>query len=83
LSKPEAVSPPPDGGFGGGNPAEGQNVLLSLTTGTYNTALQTVVEQQKQIDSLEAELKEQRNLILKISEKLGTTRPAPQMVSDD
>jgi hypothetical protein len=33
-----AVSPPPDGGYPGGNTAEGQNALLSLTTGTYNTA---------------------------------------------
>ncbi len=37
--KAEAVSPPPDGGYPGGNTAEGQNALLSLTTGTYNTAV--------------------------------------------
>jgi len=35
----QAVVPPPDGGYPGGNTAEGQNALLSLTTGTYNTAL--------------------------------------------
>jgi uncharacterized coiled-coil protein SlyX len=34
-----AVSPPPDGGYAGGNTAEGQNALLDLTTGTYNTAI--------------------------------------------
>ncbi|MGE5214018.1 MAG: tail fiber domain-containing protein [Nitrospirota bacterium] len=34
-----AVSPPPDGGYPGGNTAEGQNALLSLTTGGYNTAV--------------------------------------------
>jgi hypothetical protein len=34
-----AVSPPPDGGYPGGNTAEGQNALLSLTSGSYNTAL--------------------------------------------
>ena len=34
-----AVSPPPDGGYPGGNTAEGQSALLSLTTGTYNTAI--------------------------------------------
>lgn len=39
LPKSHAVSPPPDGGYAGGNTAEGQNALLSLTTGTYNTAL--------------------------------------------
>jgi hypothetical protein len=39
LPKVEAVSPPPDGGYPGGNTAEGHNALLSLTTGTYNTAV--------------------------------------------
>jgi trimeric autotransporter adhesin len=34
-----AVTPAPDGGYAGGNTAEGQNALLSLTTGTYNTAI--------------------------------------------
>src|SRR5438132_1339141 len=33
------VSPPPDGGYSGGNTAEGQNALLSLTTGGFNTAV--------------------------------------------
>jgi hypothetical protein len=39
LPRAKAVSPPPDGGYPGGNTAEGQNALLSLTTGTYNTGL--------------------------------------------
>ncbi|KAF5408767.1 MAG: hypothetical protein Udaeo2_10200 [Candidatus Udaeobacter sp.] len=34
----EAVSPPPDGGYPGGNTAESYSALLSLTTGVYNTA---------------------------------------------
>jgi len=34
-----AVSPAPDGGYSGGNTAEGQAALLSLTTGGYNTAV--------------------------------------------
>ena len=34
----QAVSPPPDGGYLGGNTAEGQDALLSLTSGLYNTA---------------------------------------------
>jgi hypothetical protein len=38
-STAQAVSPAPDGGYPGGNTAEGQNALLSLTTGTYNTAV--------------------------------------------
>jgi hypothetical protein len=35
----QAVSPPPDGGYPGGNTAEGQNALLRLTSGYYNTAV--------------------------------------------
>ncbi len=35
----QAVSPPPDGGYPGGNTAEGQDAVLSLTSGTYNTAI--------------------------------------------
>src|SRR5436305_3058568 len=38
-SKVEAVSPAPDGGYPGGNTAEGQAALFSLTTGGYNTAV--------------------------------------------
>lgn len=34
-----AVVPSPDGGYPGGNTAEGTNALLSLTTGVYNTAV--------------------------------------------
>jgi len=39
LSTVQAVSPAPDGGYPGGNTAEGQAALLSLTTGRYNTAV--------------------------------------------
>jgi len=39
LSKAQAVVPPPDGGYPGGNTAEGQSALLSRTTGLYNTAI--------------------------------------------
>jgi trimeric autotransporter adhesin len=39
LISAQAVSPPPDGGYPGGNTAEGQNALLSLTSGTYNTGV--------------------------------------------
>src|SRR5437867_11555182 len=39
LPKTTAVTPPPDGGYPGGNTAEGLNALRSLTTGGYNTAV--------------------------------------------
>jgi hypothetical protein len=35
----QGVIPAPDGGYPGGNTAEGQNALLSLTSGTSNTAV--------------------------------------------
>ena len=41
LSKSQAVVPPPDGGYPGGNTAEGHLALASLNTsaGLYNTAV--------------------------------------------
>ena len=39
LPRAQAVIPAPDGGYPGGNTAEGERALLHLTTGTYNTAL--------------------------------------------
>jgi hypothetical protein len=35
----QAVVPAPDGGYPGGNTAEGASALFSLTTGSYNTAV--------------------------------------------
>ena len=37
--KIQAVSPAPDGGYPGGNTAEGTSALLSRSTGMYNTAI--------------------------------------------
>jgi hypothetical protein len=39
VQNAQAVSPPPDGGYSGGNTAEGQDALLHLTTGVQNTAV--------------------------------------------
>ena len=39
CSNAQAVVPSPDGGYPGGNTAEGTNALLSLTTGQWNTAV--------------------------------------------
>jgi trimeric autotransporter adhesin len=39
LPGSQAVSPAPDGGYPGGNTAEGQNALFSLTSGGFNTAV--------------------------------------------
>ncbi len=39
VQKTQAVSPPPDGGYAGGNTAEGQDALLNLTSGTFNIAI--------------------------------------------
>jgi hypothetical protein len=39
VQNTQAVVPPPDGGYPGGNTAEGQAALLSLTNGGFNTAV--------------------------------------------
>ena len=43
----------------------------------------TVQEQQKEIDALRSELKEQRALIQKVSDKVELNRPVPQTVLND
>ena len=39
AERTQALNPPPDGGYPGGNTAEGQGALLNLTSGTFNTAV--------------------------------------------
>jgi hypothetical protein len=42
-----------------------------------------VQEQQRELDSLKAELKEQRDLIQKVSDRLEMSKPEPQIVADN
>ena len=42
----------------------------------------TVKEQQKEIDALKSELKEQRSLIEKVSARLEASKPTPQIVNN-
>jgi hypothetical protein len=42
----------------------------------------TVQEQQKEIDAVRAELKEQRALLQKVNDKVELNRPAPQTVDN-
>jgi hypothetical protein len=39
LPRAQGVVPAPDGGYSGGNTAEGQSALLSLSSGGFNTAI--------------------------------------------
>jgi len=39
VQNTHAVNPPPDGGYPGGNTAEGQGALQSLSSGLYDTAI--------------------------------------------
>src|SRR5438045_8427198 len=39
IPNAQAVMPPPDGGYPGGNTAEGQDALLHITTGLHNAAV--------------------------------------------
>jgi hypothetical protein len=39
VQNTQAISPPPDGGYGNGNTAEGTNALFSVNGGIWNTAL--------------------------------------------
>ncbi len=41
VQNTQAVNPPPDGGYPGGNTAEGTDALFSLTSGAWNAALGT------------------------------------------
>jgi hypothetical protein len=42
----------------------------------------TVQEQEKKLEDLEAEMKEQRALIQKVSARLEMSKPAPQVVKN-
>jgi hypothetical protein len=56
LPKAQAVVPAPDGGYPGGNTAEGQSALLSLTTGGFNTAVGYLALRNNTVGSLNTAL---------------------------
>jgi hypothetical protein len=77
------------------NPAlvgrDGEGKIFSVRYEAVNAMLlneflkehRTVQEQQKEIDALKAELKEQRALIQKVSDKVELSRPAPQVAENN
>jgi len=92
-----AVSPPPDGGYAGGNTAEGQDALFNLSiSGIQNTALgfeslfsETSVDNNtatgyKSLHSnLTAALKAQASQIETVSDQLKAQAPVPRVVAND
>jgi hypothetical protein len=59
---------------------EAVNVML---LNEFLKAHRKIEDQQKHIEALEAELKDQRALIERVTEKVELNRPAPQMVMND
>ena len=77
--KSQAVSPPPDGGYSGNNTAEGQNALLSLTTGVQEQET-TIAQLKKQMGTVVAGLKEYDERIQKVSARIEVRKAVGQTV---
>ena len=77
--KSQAVSPPPDGGYSGNNTAEGQNALLSLTTGVQEQET-TIAQLKKQMGTVVARLKEYDERIQKVSARIEVSKAVGQTV---
>ena len=77
--KSQAVSPPPDGGYPGNNTAEGQNALLSLTTGVQEQET-TIAQLKKQMGTVVARLKEYDQRIQKVSARIEVSKAVGQTV---
>jgi hypothetical protein len=59
------------------------DVVNAMLLNEFLKEHRTVQEQQKEIDALSAELKEQRTVIQKVNDKVDLNRPAPQTVLND
>jgi len=58
-------------------------LIPSLMNSEFLKEHQTVQAQQKEIDALRAELKEERALIQRVNDKVELNRPAPQTVANN
>ena len=92
VPRAQPVVPAPDGGYPNGNTAEGQNALLSLTTGGFDAvnamllneflkAHERMDEQQQQIEELKEQLNDQAAQIQRLSAQLELSKSGSETVA--
>ena len=74
--KAHAISPPPDGGYPGGNTAEGQDRKIVKQEAT-------ITQLKKDMDALVACLKEHDSKIQRVTDQIEMSSSASQMVVND